>query len=126
MARAREMLSRLNVPANKRMKQLRKGTREKMQLVLVMSRRAKLYLLDEPIGGVDPATRDYILDTIISNYDNEATILISTHLIADVEKVLDEFLFLKEGVITMHDTTDNVRETQGKSLDELFREVFRC
>ena len=124
--RAREMLSRLNVPANKRMKQLSKGTREKMQLVLVMSRRAKLYLLDEPIGGVDPATRDYILDTIISNYDNEATILISTHLIADVEKVLDEFLFLKEGVITMHDTTDNVRETQGKSLDELFREVFRC
>ena len=126
MARAREMLSRLNVPANKRMKQLSKGTREKMQLVLVMSRRAKLYLLDEPIGGVDPATRDYILDTIIGNYDNEATILISTHLIADVEKVLDEFLFLKEGVITMHDTTDNVRETQGKSLDELFREVFRC
>jgi ABC-2 type transport system ATP-binding protein len=124
--RAREMLARLNVPANKRMKQLSKGTREKMQLVLVMSRRAKLYLLDEPIGGVDPATRDYILDTIISNYDNEATILISTHLIADVEKVLDEFLFLKEGVITMHDTTDNVRETQGKSLDELFREVFRC
>ncbi len=124
--RAREMLSRLNVPSNKRMKQLSKGTREKMQLVLVMSRRAKLYLLDEPIGGVDPATRDYILDTIISNYDNEATILISTHLIADVEKVLDEFLFLKEGVITMHDTTDNVRETQGKSLDELFREVFRC
>jgi len=124
--RAREMLSRLNVPANKRMKQLSKGTREKMQLVLVMSRRAKLYLLDEPIGGVDPATRDYILDTIISNYDNEATILISTHLISDVEKVLDEFLFLKEGVITMHDTTDNVRETQGKSLDELFREVFRC
>ena len=124
--RAREMLARLNVPANKRMKQLSKGTREKMQLVLVMSRRAKLYLLDEPIGGVDPATRDYILDTIISNYDNEATILISTHLISDVEKVLDGFLFLKEGVITMHDTTDNVRETQGKSLDELFREVFRC
>ena len=108
------------------MKQLSKGTREKMQLVLVMSRRAKLYLLDEPIGGVDPATRDYILDTIIGNYDNESTIVISTHLISDVEKVLDEFLFLKEGVITMHDTTDNVRETQGKSLDELFREVFRC
>lgn len=124
--RAVDMLARLNVPANKKMKQLSKGTREKMQLVLVMSRRAKLYLLDEPIGGVDPATRDYILDTIIGNYDNEATILISTHLIADVEKVLDEFIFLKEGVITMHDTTDNVRETQGKSLDELFREVFRC
>jgi ABC-2 type transport system ATP-binding protein len=124
--RAMEMLSRLDVPPNKKMRTLSKGTREKMQLVLVMSRRAKLYLLDEPIGGVDPATRDYILDTIIGNYDNEATIMISTHLIADVEKVLDEFLFLKEGVITMHDTTDNIRETQGKSLDELFREVFRC
>lgn len=124
--RAVEMLVRLAVPANKKMRTLSKGTREKMQLVLVMSRRAKLYLLDEPIGGVDPATRDYILDTIIGNYDSEATILISTHLIADVEKVLDEFLFLKEGVITMHDTTDNVRETQGKSVDELFREVFRC
>lgn len=124
--RAEDMLGRLAVPANKRMRTLSKGTREKMQLVLVMSRRAKLYLLDEPIGGVDPATRDYILNTIIGNYDNEATILISTHLIADVEKVLDEFLFLKDGVITMHDTTDNIRETQGKSLDELFREVFRC
>ncbi|HRX57689.1 MAG TPA: ABC transporter ATP-binding protein [Eubacteriales bacterium] len=124
--RAVEMLTRLAVPANKRMRTLSKGTREKMQLVLVMSRRAKLYLLDEPIGGVDPATRDYILDTIIGNYDSEATILISTHLISDVEKVLDEFLFLKEGIITMHDTTDNIRETQGKSLDELFREVFRC
>ncbi|MEN6418293.1 MAG: ABC transporter ATP-binding protein [Clostridiaceae bacterium] len=124
--RAVEMLTRLAVPANKKMRQLSKGTREKMQLVLVMSRRAKLYLLDEPIGGVDPATRDYILDTIIGNYDNESTILISTHLIADVEKVLDEFIFLKEGIVTMHDTTDNVRETQGKSLDELFREVFRC
>jgi len=124
--RAVEMLTRLAVPSNKKMRTLSKGTREKMQLVLVMSRRAKLYLLDEPIGGVDPATRDYILDTIIGNYDNEATIVISTHLIADVEKVLDEFLFLKEGIITMHDTTDNVREKQGKSLDELFREVFRC
>jgi ABC-2 type transport system ATP-binding protein len=124
--RAKDMLSRLAVPANKKMRTLSKGTREKMQLVLVMSRRAKLYLLDEPIGGVDPATRDYILNTIISNYDNEATILISTHLIADVEKVLDEFMFLKDGVISMHDTTDNIRETQGKSLDELFREVFRC
>ena len=125
-AKAEEMCRVLGLEAGRRIKTLSKGTREKMQLVLVMSRRAKLYLLDEPIGGVDPATRDYILDTIISNYDNEATILISTHLIADVEKVLDEFLFLKEGVITMHDTTDNVRETQGKSLDELFREVFRC
>ncbi len=125
-ARAVEMLNRLAVPADKKMRTLSKGTREKMQLVLVMSRRAKLYLLDEPIGGVDPATRDYILDTIIGNYDPEATIVISTHLISDVEKVLDEFVFLKEGVVTMHDTTDNVRETQGRSVDELFREVFRC
>ncbi len=124
--RAVEMLNRLSVPADRKMRALSKGTREKVQLVLVMSRRAKLYLLDEPIGGVDPATRDYILDTIIGNYDSEATILISTHLIADVEKVLDEFVFLKEGIVTMHDTTDNVREAQGKSVDELFREVFRC
>lgn len=124
--RALEMLKRLNVPSDRKMRALSKGTREKVQLVLVMSRRAKLYLLDEPIGGVDPATRDYILDTIIGNYDPEATILISTHLISDVEKVLDEFIFLKEGVIMMQDTTDNVREAQGKSIDDLFREVFRC
>lgn len=125
-ARAEEMIARLNIPVNQRLKTLSKGTKEKMELVLVMSRRAKLYLLDEPIGGVDPATRDYILDTIIHNYEPGSTILISTHLISDVERVLDEFVFLKEGVVTMHDLTDNVRETQGKSLDELFREVFRC
>lgn len=125
-ARALDMLKRLGVNPEARMKTLSKGTKEKVQLVLVMSRRAKLYLLDEPIGGVDPATRDYILNTIIGNYDENATILLSTHLIADVEKVLDEFLFLKEGHIVMHDCTDNVRETEGRSLDELFREVFRC
>ncbi|MDO4572560.1 MAG: ABC transporter ATP-binding protein, partial [Clostridia bacterium] len=125
-ARALDMLRRLNVNPEARMKTLSKGTKEKVQLVLVMSRRAKLYLLDEPIGGVDPATRDYILSTIIGNYDEGATILISTHLIADVEKVLDEFIFLKEGRIAMHDCTDNIRETEGRSLDELFREVFRC
>ena len=124
--RAEQMLKRLAVPTDARVKTLSKGTKEKMQLVLVMARRARLYLLDEPIGGVDPATRDFILDTIIGNYDPESTILISTHLIADVEKVLDEFLFLKDGVVTMYDQTDNVRENQGKSLDELFREVFRC
>ena len=125
-ARAEEMLKALHVPENMRMATLSKGTKEKVQLVLVMSRRAKLYLLDEPIGGVDPATRDYILDTIIKNYEEESTILISTHLISDVEKILDEFIMLKDGRIMMHDSTDNVRETQGKSLDELFREVFRC
>ncbi len=125
-ARAVDMLKRLGVNPDARMKTLSKGTKEKVQLVLVMSRRAKLYLLDEPIGGVDPATRDYILSTIIGNYDEGATILISTHLIYDVEKVLDEFIFLKEGRIVMHDCTDNIRETEGRSLDELFREVFRC
>ncbi|MPN35559.1 ABC transporter ATP-binding protein YtrB [bioreactor metagenome] len=126
MARAREMLSRLNVPANKRMKQLSKGTREKMQLVLVMSRRAKLYLLDEPIGGVDPAARDYILDTIISNYSENATILISTHLIADVEKILDEVIFINQGNIVLVSTVDDIREKENKSVDTLFREVFKC
>ena len=125
-SRANDMLQRLGVDENARMKTLSKGTQEKVQLVLVMSRKAKLYLLDEPIGGVDPATRDYILNTIIGNYDEGATVLISTHLIHDVEKVLDEFIFLKEGRIVMHDCTDNVRETEGRSLDELFREVFRC
>lgn len=125
-ARAVEMLQKLHVPEKARMVTLSKGTREKVQLVLVMSRRARLYLLDEPIGGVDPATRDYILETIVRNYDEKATILISTHLIADVEKVLDEFIMLKEGRVMMHDSTDNIRETQGRSLDELFREVFRC
>ncbi len=123
---AAEMLGRLAVPGQQRIKTMSKGTKEKMQLVLVMTRRAKLYLLDEPIGGVDPATRDFILNTIIGNYDPDSTVLISTHLIADVEKVLDEFIFLKNGAVAMHDQTDHVRETQGKSIDELFREVFKC
>lgn len=94
--------------------------------MLVMSRRAKLYLLDEPIGGVDPAARDYILNTIVSNYDPEATVLISTHLISDVERVLDEFLFLYQGKVIRSGNADEVREETGKSLDELFREVFKC
>ena len=108
------------------MKTLSKGSKEKVQLVLVMSRRAQLYLLDEPIGGVDPATREYILNTIIGNYDPQSSVLISTHLIADVENVLDEFLFLQNGMIVMQDTTDHVREEKGESLDALFREVFKC
>ena len=124
--KAFEMLQRLNINPKDRLKSMSKGTKEKVQLILVMSRKADLYLLDEPIGGVDPAARDYILSTIITNYNENATVLISTHLISDVEKVLDEFLFLKDGVVTMYDQTDNVRENQGKSLDELFREVFRC
>ena len=125
-ARAEEMLAHLGIDVQSRFKSLSKGTKEKVQLVLVMSRRAALYLLDEPIGGVDPATREYILQTIVSNYDPEATVLISTHLIADVESVLDEFLFLGNGGVFMQDTVDNARTQYGKSLDELSREVFRC
>ena len=102
------------------------GTREKVQLILVMSRKAKLYLLDEPIGGVDPATRDFILNTIISNYNPEAAVVISTHLIGDIEPVLDEAIFLKEGKIFAHRTVDEIRETEGMSVDEYFREGFKC
>lgn len=124
--RAEQMLTALSVPVTSRLKTLSKGTKEKVQLILVMSRRARLYLLDEPIGGVDPATRDYILGTIIQNYSPESSILISTHLISDVEKILDEFYFIHEGTVIASGTTDDVRQNQGKSLDELFREVFRC
>ena len=124
--RAEEMLLRLNVPLDRRIRQLSKGTREKVQLILVMSRKAKLYLLDEPIGGVDPATRDYILSTIIGNYDPEATVIISTHLIADVEQVLDEVVFISQGQIVLQQSVDQIREEQNKSVDQLFREVFRC
>ena len=109
------------------MKELSKGTKEKVQLILVMSRRAKLYLLDEPIGGVDPAARDYILQTIIGNYNPEAGVIITTHLITDIEPVLDEFAFMGfGGTIPLQGNADEVRGTTGKSLDELFREVFRC
>ncbi len=124
--RAVSMLESLHVPANARMKTLSKGTKEKVQLVLVMSRRARLYLLDEPIGGVDPAARDYILTTILSNYSEDSTILISTHLIADIEKILDEFVFIQNGQIVSYASTDSLREDMGKSVDEYFREVFRC
>ncbi|MCR5716393.1 MAG: ABC transporter ATP-binding protein [Lachnospiraceae bacterium] len=124
--RAYEMLANLGIRPDVRLKTLSKGNKEKVQLILVMSRRAKLYILDEPIAGVDPAARDYILRTIISNYDPEASILISTHLIADVEPVLDEVIFLKNGTINLHTSVDAIRETEGKSVDALFREVFRC
>ena len=124
--RAEQMLSALHIDMSARLKTLSKGNQEKVQLVLVMSRRARLYLLDEPIGGVDPAARDYILNTIITNYDPSATVLISTHLIADVERVLDEFVFLSQGKVIRQGNTDETREETGKSLDELFREVFRC
>ena len=124
--RAERMLSVLGISSETRFGTLSKGNREKVQLVLVMSRRAKLYLLDEPIGGVDPAARDYILNTIITNYDPEATVVISTHLISDVESILDGFVFLYQGRMIRSGDANEAREKSGKTLDELFREVFRC
>ena len=124
--KANEMLARLNIAPNARLKTLSKGNKEKVQLVLAMSRNARLYLLDEPIGGVDPAARDYILNTIISNYSKDATVVISTHLIEDIEPVLDEAVFLKDGRIFAHRAVDDIRETEGKSVDAYFREVFKC
>lgn len=124
--RAVAMLQNLQIPAGARMKTLSKGTKEKVQLVMVMSRRAQIYLLDEPIGGVDPAARDYILNTILKNYSEDSTVLISTHLISDVEKVLDEFLFIQNGQLVSYASTDSLREDLGKSIDQYFREVFRC
>lgn len=123
---AQEMLERLGINEKQRIKQMSKGTREKVQLILVMSRAAKLYLLDEPIGGVDPATRDYILSTIISNYSPDAAVMISTHLISDVEQVLDDVLFINRGQIVLQSSVDDIREKNGKTVDGLFREVFRC
>ncbi len=124
--RAYDMLSRLGINADTKLKTMSKGTREKVQLILVMSRRARLYILDEPIAGVDPAARDYILNTIISNYDRGSSILISTHLISDVENVLDDVIFLKEGNIVRFTSVEEIRGVEGKSVDGLFREVFRC
>lgn len=124
--RALDMLSRLQVPLEAHIKKLSKGTKEKVQLILVMARRAKLYLLDEPIAGVDPAARDYILNTIISNYDREAMILISTHLISDVEQVLDDYLFLSQGRIIALGPTAEVHNVGWPSLDAYFREAFKC
>lgn len=124
--RASVMLSSLDIPSDMVLKKMSKGTREKVQLILTMSRRAKVYLLDEPIAGVDPAARDYILRTIIQNYEENSLVLISTHLIADVESVLDEAVFLKQGHIVLHKPADEIRTETGKSVDEYFREVFRC
>ncbi len=124
--RAEDMLQRLGLDKKQKLRQMSKGTREKVQLIMVMSRKAKLYLLDEPIGGVDPATRDYILDTIIRNYDPEAVVIISTHLISDVEKTLDEVLFINRGRIMLQASVDDIRQQYGKSVDEYFREVFKC
>ena len=123
---AEEMLQHLNIQPKQHIKQMSKGTREKVQLIMVMSRAAKLYLLDEPIGGVDPATRDYILSTIIGNYNPEAAVVISTHLISDVEKVLDDVIFINQGRVMLQSSVDQIREEKGMSVDELFREVFKC
>ena len=123
--RAMSMCASLGVTPSDRLKSMSKGTKEKVQLVLVMARKAQLYLLDEPIAGVDPAARDFILSTILTNYNEDGTVMISTHLISDIEKVLDEAIFLKDGQITLHDTVDNIRERENKSVDALFRDVFR-
>lgn len=124
--KAMDMCASLGVTPSDRLKSMSKGTKEKVQLVLVMARKAQLYLLDEPIAGVDPAARDFILSTILTNYNEDGTVMISTHLISDIEKVLDEAIFLKNGQIMLHDSVDNIREREGKSVDALFREIFRA
>ena len=121
-----DMLGRLGINLKDRLKSLSKGTKEKVQLILVMSRKAQLYLLDEPIGGVDPAARDYILHTIISNYNENASVIISTHLISDVESVLDDVIFISQGQIVLTSSVDDIREQRDQSVDGLFREVFKC
>ena len=126
LERARQMLQNLQIDDKQKLKTMSKGTKEKVQLILVMSRRAQLYLLDEPIGGVDPAARDYILSTILKNFDESSSILISTHLIHDVETIFDQALFLDQGKIVINGQVDEIRELYGKSIDGLFREVFKC
>ena len=122
---AYKMLDNLDIDSSVKLKTLSKGNKEKVCLILVMSRNAQLYVLDEPIAGVDPATRDYIISTNINNYNPEASVLMSTHLISDIEQVLDEVIFIDKGVIKLHKTVDEIREENGMSVDELFREVFR-
>ena len=124
--KAAEMLKDLKVQPNDKISAMSKGTREKMQLALVMSREAELYLLDEPIGGVDPAARDYILNTIIRNYNEDATLILSTHLINDIETVFDDVVMIGAGRLVLAGSVDYIREENGKSIDALFREVFRC
>ena len=122
--KAMEMLSALGIAPNDKIKTMSKGTKEKIQLAMIMSRKAKLYLLDEPIAGRDPEARDFILNTILTNYNEEGTVIISTHLISDIERVLDEAIFLQNGNVVRHDTVDSIREQEGKSVDQLFREIF--
>lgn len=124
--RAENMCASLGIPQNEKIKSLSKGTKEKVQLILVMCRKARVYLLDEPIAGVDPAARDYILDTILTNYNPEGTVIISTHLISDIEKILDEVILIREGTILSHAEVDDMREESGKSIDEMFRDMFHA
>lgn len=123
--KAEQMCAAMNIFAKDRIKTMSKGTREKVQLILVMSRKAQLYLLDEPIAGVDPAARDYILTTIINNYNEEGTVIISTHLISDIERILDEVVFIKDGRIVRHEAVDDIKEREGKSIDDVFKDSFR-
>lgn len=122
---AYSMMERLGISPEVKLKTLSKGNKEKVSLILIMSRSAKLYVLDEPIAGVDPATRDYIISTIINNYNPDASVIISTHLISDIEQVLDEVIFINNGIVSLHKSVDAIREENGKSVDELFREVYR-
>ena len=124
--KAEAMIKDLGIDPRLTLKKMSKGTKEKLQLCLVMARDAQVYLLDEPIGGVDPATRDYILRTIISNYNEDAVVIISTHLIADIESVLDDVIFIREGKIVLHESAEKIREDKEESIDQLFREVFKC
>ena len=124
--KAKELIGKLNLDLNQKLKTMSKGTKEKVQLILVMSRKAKLYILDEPIGGIDPAARDYIINTILTNFSNDASLLISTHLISDLEKVLDEVIFLKNGKVVRCGSTDEIRKETNMSINDLFREEFKC
>jgi ABC-2 type transport system ATP-binding protein len=125
-AKAIKLLQDLKLDVNQKLSKMSKGMQEKVQLVLVMSRKAKLYILDEPLGGVDPATRDYILDTILNNFSDDASIIISTHLISDIERILDEVIFIDDGKIIIQSDADNLRNKEKKSIDEIFREMFKC
>ena len=124
--KARILLKDLNLDVNQKLSKMSKGMQEKVQLVLVMSRKAELYILDEPLGGVDPATRDYILDTILTNFNDGASVIISTHLIADIERVLDEVIFIDDGKIILQSDADDLRQKENGSIDEIFRRMFKC
>lgn len=123
--KAQQMCASMGIHLNDRIRTMSKGTREKVQLILVMSRKAQLYLLDEPIAGVDPAARDYILSTIINNYNEEGTVVISTHLISDIERILDEVVFIRNGRVVRHEAVDDIRDKEGKSIDDVFKDTFR-